>query len=169
MRRTIRAGSSKPEAAKEGKQMFNSRREGGASGHYHPLPRPTTKEWGEGWGEGKPRNHRLGGPPHPAPLLSMNRKTALLISKHLRFPGSWSHCMRERERRLPMNFTSAERGSVSRSNLGSGRALRLTEPRSVRVAGFRGAMCESVRRSLTLKPRRLSSHGSRLNPSAVPG
>ena len=81
----------------------------------------------------------------------MNRKTLVLISKHLRFPGSWSHCMRECERRLPMNLASAERGSVSRSALPLLRLLRLTEPRSGRVAGFRGARRELVR--ATLPPR----------------
>ena len=50
------------------------------------------------------------------------------------------------------NLASAERGSVSRSNLGSGRALRLTEPRSVRVAGFRGARREVLVRGI-LPPR----------------
>ena len=47
-----------------------------------------------------------------------------------------------------MNLASAERGSVSRSNLGSGRTLRLTEPRSVRVAGFKGATREVLFRGI---------------------
>ena len=72
----------------------------------------------------------------------MNRKMLVLISKHLRFSGSWPVSRSERNTGLSMNLASAERGSVSRSNVRSGSALRLTEPRSVHVAGFRGATRE---------------------------
>ena len=44
-----------------------------------------------------------------------------------------------------MSRASAERGSVCRTNMRRDRALRLAEPRSVRVAGFKGARRESVR------------------------
>ena len=53
---------------------------------------------------------------------------------------------------LPMNLASAERGAVSRSSLGLGSALRLTEPRSVRVAGFKGATRRVLFRGILTPP-----------------
>ena len=58
------------------------------------------------------------------------------------------HEQRKRTPSPPHDLASVERGSVSRSNLGSGSALRLTEPRSVRVAGFKGATREVLFRGI---------------------
>ena len=60
---------------------------------------------------------------------------------------------------------SAARGLVNRSHLGSGGALPLTEPRSVRVAWFRGAAREVLFRGiLTPALSRPTGEGVRLRP-----
>ena len=50
----------------------------------------------------------------------MNRKMCCLISNDLHRRGSWSQCMRKRERGLPMNRTAALPSRSSHERTGGG-------------------------------------------------